>query len=118
MPKPNGPFLDLYSGTAYQSLSFACTVEGEVFRVCIKMFEKTADAKYNSAPSEPPPSYEKANATPSSKPPTFRVPPPLLLPSLQSLRGRRVILASASPRRKQLLTQVHLQPPLVPFHIS
>lgn len=34
-----------------------------------------------------------------------RVPLPLQLPILNSLRGRRIVLASASPRRKQLLSQ-------------
>lgn len=33
-------------------------------------------------------------------------PPPLDLPALNMIRGKRVILASASPRRKQLLSQV------------
>lgn len=61
-------------------------------------------------PSEPPPSYEKAAAPQaglSSKPP-LRGPLPLELPVLVSLRGKRVILASASPRRKQLLSQIGL----------
>jgi septum formation protein len=38
-----------------------------------------------------------------------RGPLPLELPALQSLRGKRVILASASPRRKQLLNQIGLR---------
>jgi septum formation protein len=37
-----------------------------------------------------------------------RLPLPLELPALQSIRNRRLILASASPRRKQLLSQIGL----------
>ncbi|RMZ84137.1 hypothetical protein DV738_g539, partial [Chaetothyriales sp. CBS 135597] len=40
------------------------------------------------------------NATPSRRLPP---PPPLEVPALTTLRGKRVILASASPRRRQLL---------------
>lgn len=60
------------------------------------------DVKY--APAEPPPSYETAAKLPP--PPPSRLPFPLDLPLINSLRDRRVILASASPRRKQLLAQV------------
>jgi len=35
-------------------------------------------------------------------------PPPLSLPALNQLRGSRVVLASASPRRRQLLAQIGL----------
>ena len=67
------------------------------------------DAKYERAPSEPPPSYETAaqpaNATAVKQPPP-RMPLPLDLPVINAIRGRRVILASASPRRKFLLAQV------------
>ncbi|KAJ4375705.1 hypothetical protein N0V86_007238 [Didymella sp. IMI 355093] len=38
-----------------------------------------------------------------------RTAPPLSLPALDELRRKRVILASASPRRKQLLAQLGLQ---------
>ncbi|KAM0806344.1 Maf-like protein, partial [Usnea florida] len=41
-------------------------------------------------------------------PPASRLPLPLNLPLINSLRDRRVILASASPRRKQLLAQIGL----------
>ena len=68
-------------------------------------------------PSDAPPSYDLAvpgapsqtspnpQRTPSRR---LRPPPPLELPALNLLRGRRVILASASPRRKQLLAQIGL----------
>lgn len=69
------------------------------------------------APLEPPPSYDDAaqpapssNGTPSQPP--RRLPLPLDLPALNMVRGKRVILASASPRRRQLLAQVRF--PLVP----
>ncbi|KAK5151341.1 hypothetical protein LTR04_006617, partial [Oleoguttula sp. CCFEE 6159] len=75
-----------------------------------------ADSKYQSTPSEPPPSYEVA-ASPAAKPsavpvtlrqPVLRAPLPLDLPALNMVKGRRAILASASPRRKQLLSQIGL----------
>lgn len=70
----------------------------------------------------PPPTYEAAamehgalpkrtEALPSAAKPPPRVPFPLDLPVLRELRGKRVILASASPRRKQILSTVFpLQP--------
>ncbi|KAI9719425.1 MAG: hypothetical protein M1812_003496 [Candelaria pacifica] len=73
-----------------------------------------SDNKYTLAPTEPPPSYEAASqpAPPapgtSPKPPILRAPLPLNLPSLNALRNQRVILASASPRRKVLLAQLGL----------
>ncbi|KAL9138053.1 MAG: hypothetical protein Q9175_000751 [Cornicularia normoerica] len=71
------------------------------------------DAKYAyaPAPAEPPPSYDTAAQPPAVKPPPpppSRLPLPLNLPLINSLRDRRVILASASPRRKQLLAQIGL----------
>ncbi|KAK1072977.1 hypothetical protein LTR74_002209 [Friedmanniomyces endolithicus] len=68
-------------------------------------------------PIEPPPAYEDgAKPTPpvantpaqTQAPPRQRAPLPLNLPALNMIRGRRVILASASPRRRQLLTQIGL----------
>ncbi|KAI9805890.1 MAG: hypothetical protein M1825_000504 [Sarcosagium campestre] len=68
-------------------------------------------------PTEPPPSYDAvsqqdgpapAAAHLKRPPPPLRAPLPLDLPALNLLRGRRVILASASPRRKQLLAQIGL----------
>ena len=64
----------------------------------------------NPAVTDPPPSYDLAAHT--SNPVSFKLPPlprpplPLELPVLNAIRGKRVILASASPRRKQLLAQV------------
>jgi septum formation protein len=71
-----------------------------------------ADQK-TSIPNEPPPSYESSNqrllspSTPSALPP--RGPLPLELPALVRLRNQRVILASASPRRRALLSQIGLR---------
>jgi len=79
------------------------------------------DQKYTLAPTEPPPSYDesakpgdvpaespaKPAGTPAKLP--LRAPPPLDMPALNVLRGKRVILASASPRRRMLLAQVGLQ---------
>ncbi|KAK8163882.1 septum formation protein Maf [Phyllosticta citrichinensis] len=86
-----------------------------------------SDAKYQPAPTaepprEPPPTYKSAvdktqqqpaaNAGPSPNPrrqTMSRVPLPLDLAALNDLRGKRVVLASASPRRRQLLAQIGLQ---------
>lgn len=71
-----------------------------------------SDVKYAAAPVEPPPSYETTTSFPSTPPatkaPLPRAPLPLDLPILTSIQGRRVILASASPRRRQLLAQIGL----------
>lgn len=61
---------------------------------------------------EPPPAYndaEPAQPTTTARAPARqgpRLPLPLNLPALNMIRGKRVILASASPRRRQLLAQV------------
>ncbi len=58
-------------------------------------------------PLEPPPSYDASQPSPASNGPSRpRLPLPLELPALNMIRGKRVILASASPRRRQLLAQV------------
>ncbi|ORY15727.1 Maf-like protein-domain-containing protein [Clohesyomyces aquaticus] len=73
----------------------------------------------NSIPSEPPPSYEDAHrpvpglnragpALSPRGPPPPRAPLPLNLPALTLLRGKRIVLASQSPRRRQLLAQIGL----------
>ncbi|KAI9705883.1 MAG: hypothetical protein M1836_005289 [Candelina mexicana] len=74
-----------------------------------------SDNRYTLAPTEPPPTYEDASQQPpppptgtSPKQPILRAPLPLSLPSLNALRSQRVILASASPRRKALLAQLGL----------
>ncbi|KAL8850559.1 MAG: hypothetical protein Q9221_004516 [Calogaya cf. arnoldii] len=71
-----------------------------------------ADVKYTPAPLEPPPSYETTASmppkSPTSRGPLQRAPLPLDLPLLSSIQGRRIILASASPRRRQLLAQIGL----------
>jgi hypothetical protein len=63
----------------------------------------------------PPPTYEAAAIQhgalaarngPSGAKPLPRGPFPLDIPVLNQLRGKRIILASASPRRKQILSTV------------
>ncbi|KAJ5551850.1 hypothetical protein N7535_000204 [Penicillium sp. DV-2018c] len=54
----------------------------------------------DTAESDPPPAYDKP--LPKSIP--LPRPPPLNLPVLNNLRSRRVILASQSPRRKQIIS--------------
>lgn len=56
---------------------------------------------------DPQPPPEKSDAAPPI-PRRLRPPGPLQLPALSRLRNRRVVLASASPRRKQLLAQIGL----------
>ncbi|KAL9132027.1 MAG: hypothetical protein Q9217_000155 [Psora testacea] len=69
-----------------------------------------ADARSFPAPAEPPPSYETTAQHTPTKPSSLSGggPLPLNIPLLNSLRDKRVILASASPRRKQLLAQIGL----------
>jgi septum formation protein len=66
----------------------------------------------SAAPGEPPPSYESSQQTTPApappQPPTPRARPPLDMPALNAVRGKRIILASASPRRRQLLAQIGL----------
>lgn len=67
----------------------------------------------NDNPTDNPPSYEALSVPPKEPQPgaaprRLRPPPPLELPALISLRGKRVILASQSPRRKALLAQIGL----------
>jgi hypothetical protein len=76
-----------------------------------------ADTK---TPLEPPPKYEDAPtqhgaiSAPMAKP-LPRGPFPLEIPVLTQLRGKRVVLASASPRRKQLLGQACVSTPITPI---
>lgn len=66
--------------------------------------------------SDPPPDYSKENELsgaaarppPAAGGPGPRAPLPLNLPIVSYLKSKRVILASASPRRRQLLAQVGL----------
>ncbi|KAF2276976.1 Maf-domain-containing protein [Westerdykella ornata] len=74
-----------------------------------------------NTPSDPPPSYEDAQRPAQTSrgppgqiprsggiPPPMKPPLPLNLPALVALRGKRVVLASQSPRRRQLLAQIGL----------
>ncbi|KAK3996914.1 N-acetylserotonin O-methyltransferase-like protein [Cladorrhinum sp. PSN332] len=69
-------------------------------------------------PSDPPPDYittARAHGIPlRQSAPIKRGPLPLELPILTYLRSKRVILASASPRRKALLSQIGLHPEILP----
>lgn len=67
----------------------------------------------DSEKEAPPPAYDGTGGvavpTPTPAPARSngaRAPLPLNLPALNMIRGKRVILASASPRRRQLLAQV------------
>lgn len=80
-----------------------------------------ADSK---TPEDPPPDYDKAAAEHGSAPAPAaaprpgggpRRPLPLNIPILKHLNSKRVILASASPRRKMLLQQVCSSSPPLSF---
>lgn len=68
----------------------------------------------SSIPSDPPPEYSATHehapllSRRASQPPQRRPPPPLEIPILAHLRTHRVVLASASPRRKHILGQLGL----------
>lgn len=57
----------------------------------------------NNTETDPPPAYDQPTTKPHRGAPLPR-PPPLNLPALNNLRSRRVILASQSPRRKQIIS--------------
>lgn len=57
----------------------------------------------NEEPVDPPPAYN-----PPTKPTMLPRPPPLSLPALNDLRTKRVILASQSPRRRQIISYLGL----------
>ncbi|KAG8533826.1 uncharacterized protein KY384_001567 [Bacidia gigantensis] len=68
-----------------------------------------SEKQYQPIPGDLPPSYDAASADTKKSPPKaplLRAPLPLNLPLISSLKDKRVILASASPRRKQLLAQI------------
>ena len=81
-------------------------------------YEIAKEVPFSSPPSsDPPPSYETSSAAatsipvdakPRPRPPPLRTPLPFHTPLLDHLRSKRTILASASPRRKQLLGQIGL----------
>ncbi|KAI1432582.1 inosine triphosphate pyrophosphatase-like protein [Xylaria sp. CBS 124048] len=78
--------------------------------------EKSQPSSSDPVPSDPPPAYTPSShddGLASRKPPQQqqgrRPPPPALdLPILKYMRTHRVILASASPRRRALLAQIGL----------
>ncbi|KAG9230165.1 acetylserotonin methytransferase-like protein-like protein [Amylocarpus encephaloides] len=80
--------------------------------------------KTSQVPSVDPPSYDAAaaqhgallarNGGAQGKGPLPRGPFPLDMPVLNQLRGKRVILASASPRRKQILAPLGLNLEITP----
>ncbi|KAL9620502.1 MAG: hypothetical protein Q9160_004971 [Pyrenula sp. 1 TL-2023] len=73
-----------------------------------------ADEKKGLLPPDPPPAYDvssQPHPPPQKLSPKGPKPPfPLQLPALNALRSRRLILASSSPRRQQILSQLGLPP--------
>lgn len=83
-----------------------------------------ADEKKGLLPPDPPPSYDLAS---QPHPPPQKLPPkggpkppfPLQLPALNALRTKRLILASSSPRRQQILSLLGLPPfEIIPSHFA
>lgn len=74
---------------------------------------KTVAMAYTSVPSDPPPDYIQSAREHGIRlrqsAPIRKGPLPFELPIITHLRGKRVILASASPRRKALLAQIGLR---------
>lgn len=73
-----------------------------------------SEKKVSFVPDHPPPPYKDDPTQPQNVRPNVpisRPPPPqgLNLPALNKLQGLRVILASGSPRRRQLLGQIGLR---------
>lgn len=73
---------------------------------------KNMDAEKQT--TDPPPAYE---ATPTARTPLPR-PPPLTLAALNNLRQKRVILASASPRRRNLMSLLSLPIEVIPSNAA
>ncbi|KAL4989247.1 Maf-like protein-domain-containing protein [Aspergillus falconensis] len=70
-----------------------------------RMSDKKEPLLPGTNPTDPPPSYESTTQqTPKRLPP----PPPFSLPFLQTLRTKRIILASQSPRRRQIIAYLGL----------
>ncbi|KAI0400808.1 hypothetical protein F4802DRAFT_609877 [Xylaria palmicola] len=107
---------ELSSGTITCDLS---RLEGDEIAAAPVMEKSKPLADH--VPSDPPPAYAAAVSAkddtlpirqPQQPPPQGRRPPPLApieLPILKYMRTHRVILASASPRRRALLAQMGLQ---------
>lgn len=93
----------LNSLTVYVALSFA-TVQAEISR------DRITTMAYTSVPSDNPPDYIQSAREHGIRlrqsAPVKKGPLPFELPIISHLKGKRVILASASPRRKALLAQV------------
>ncbi|KAE8377825.1 inosine triphosphate pyrophosphatase-like protein [Aspergillus bertholletiae] len=62
---------------------------------------------FQSESIDPPPAYDATSNNPPARISLPR-PPPLSLPVLNELRGKRVILASQSPRRRQIMSHLGL----------
>jgi septum formation protein len=71
------------------------------------MSDSKANLLSNSEPIDPPPAYDPPKPTTTRGTPLPR-PPPLSLPVLNALRTKRVILASQSPRRRQIISYLGL----------
>ena len=80
---------------------------GEYSKIALPTYEAAA-IQHGALPSRNGPPTPGSNPLP-------RGPFPLDIPVLDQLRGKRVILASASPRRKQILSTVFSPAPFKPI---
>jgi hypothetical protein len=115
-PSPRTPYALHPKASTANSPAFAFLIP--VTRVVSHCFyskrtatqSKQPSAMDSKTPSEPPPDYETAaaqHATPIPRGiPVRKGPHPFDLPIIAYLKSKRVILASASPRRRALLAQV------------
>lgn len=85
----------------------------EVPPASLNMAGKTLRFDEKVSSDAPPPYDEASQKQPPPRSPIPRGPLPLDLPALNAARSKRTILASASPRRKQLLAQVNLSSPIL-----
>lgn len=72
------------------------------------MSDSKANLLSNSEPIDPPPAYDPPKPTTTPRGTPLPRPPPLSLPVLNALRSKRVILASQSPRRRQIISYLGL----------
>lgn len=84
-----------------------------LFSFFFSLGNNTIAMAYTSVPSEPPPNYIQSARDHGIRlrqsAPVRKGPLPFELPIITHLKGKRVILASASPRRRALLSQVGLR---------
>lgn len=104
-----------FAGVKIVDLTRPTSLTSQAIDIPVSLHSSTiATMSDEKTPLDPPPSYDDGvqKQTPAGgAAPPRRGPLPLNLPALNVIRGKRVILASGSPRRKQLLAQVRFSCP-------